>query len=246
MQSWNARDYQRHAAFVPQLGAPLLDLLAPAAGERILDLGCGDGALTAQIARSGAHVVGVDSSPEMIAAARARGLDAHVADGAALNFSEEFDAVFSNAALHWIRDADAVIAGVRRALKPEGRFVGEFGGHGNVAAICVALLAVLEKRGAPIADALPWRFPTVEDYRRRLEAHGFAVEDIALVPRPTPLPTDIGGWLDVFASGVFALLPEAERAAARDDAVRLLRPVLCDSIGNWTADYVRLRFVARL
>src|SRR5512136_32102 len=114
MQSWNADDYQRHAAFVPQLGAPLLDLLAPVAGERILDLGCGDGALTAQIADKGAQVVGVDSSEDMIAAARARGLDAHVVNGGALVFEQEFDAVFSNAALHWMRDADAVIAGVRR------------------------------------------------------------------------------------------------------------------------------------
>ncbi|CAJ0866062.1 hypothetical protein AMST5_01824 [freshwater sediment metagenome] len=246
MQSWNANEYQRHAAFVPQLGAPLLDLLAPLAGERILDLGCGDGALTAQIADKGAQVVGVDSSDDMIAAARARGLDAHVVNGAALNFGQEFDAVFSNAALHWMRDADAVIAGVRRALKPGGRFVGEFGGHGNVAAICVALLAVLDARGVAIEDALPWYFPTVEDYRARLEAHGFTVSEMSLIPRPTSLPTDIGGWLDVFASGVFERLAPQERVAAREDAIRLMRPALCDTAGNWTADYVRLRFAARL
>ncbi|WP_442754019.1 class I SAM-dependent methyltransferase [Methylocystis sp. JAN1] len=246
MQDWNSADYQRHAAFVPRLGAPLLDLLAPAAGERILDLGCGDGALTAQIAQNGVSVVGVDASPAMVEAARARGLDARVADGASLNFDREFDAVFSNAALHWIRDADAVIDGVRRALKPGGRFAAEFGGHGNVAAICVALIATTKKHGARAESLLPWYFPTADDYRRRLETHGFRVDDIALMPRPTPLPTNIGGWLDVFASGVFAMLPEERRRAARDDAIDLLRPVLSDGQGNWTADYVRLRFVARL
>ena len=177
----------------------------------------------------------------MIAAARARGLDAHVVNGAALNFGQEFDAVFSNAALHWMRDADAVIAGVRRALKPGGRFVGEFGGHGNVAAIRVALLAVLDARGVAIEDALPWYFPTVEDYRARLEAHGFTVSEMSLIPRPTSLPTDIGGWLDVFASGVFERLAPQERVAAREDAIRLMRPALCDTAGNWTA---RLREVA--
>jgi trans-aconitate methyltransferase len=246
MRDWDAAGYQRHAAFVSQLGAPLLDLLAPVAGERILDLGCGDGALTTQIAQSGASVIGVDASPQMVEAARARGLDAHIADGVALNFNQEFDAVFSNAALHWMRDADAVIDGVRRALKRGGRFVAEFGGHGNVAAICVALLATVKKHDANAENVLPWYFPTPDDYRRRLEAFGFRVLDIELIPRPTPLPTDIGGWLDVFASGVFAMLAEDKRRAARDEAIDLLRPVLCDSQGNWTADYVRLRVVARL
>jgi trans-aconitate methyltransferase len=246
MQAWDAADYQCHAAFVPRLGAPLLDLLAPLAGERILDLGCGDGALTSQIAQRGASVVGVDASAQMVEAARARGLDAHIADGAALKFNQEFDAVFSNAALHWMRDADAVIDGVRRALKPGGRFVAEFGGHGNVAAICVALLATVKKYATNAENVLPWYFPTPDDYRRLLDAHGFRVLDIALIPRPTPLSTDIGGWLDVFASGVFATLAENKRRAAREEAIDLLRPVLCDGRGNWTADYVRLRVSARL
>ncbi|WP_424362783.1 class I SAM-dependent methyltransferase [Methylocystis parvus] len=246
MRDWDAAGYQRHAAFVPQLGAPLLDLLAPVEGERILDLGCGDGALTLQIAQSGASVVGVDASPQMVQAARARGLDAHISDGAALNFDQEFDAVFSNAALHWMRDADAVIDGVRGALKPGGRFVAEFGGHGNVAAISVALLATVRKYGANAEDVLPWYFPTPDDYRQRLEAFGFRVLEIGLIPRPTPLPTDMGGWLDVFASGVFATLAADKRRSARDEAIDLLRPVLCDEQGNWTVDYVRLRVLARL
>ena len=194
-QRWQADSYQRHTGFVPVLGAAVLELLAPCPGERILDLGCGDGALTEKLVAAGADVVGVDASDSMIAAARARGLDARLGCGQKLEFDGAFDAVFSNAALHWMLDPDAVIAGVHRALRPGGRFVGEFGSHGNVAAITVALLAVLDRRGIDGAAANPWYFPTAEAYRRRLEAGGFEVGSIAPVPRPTPLPTDMEGWL---------------------------------------------------
>lgn len=246
MQVWNARSYREHACFVPELGAPLLELLAPKDGERILDLGSGDGALTELIVKSGARVVGVDSSAEMVKAASSRGLDARIMDGGALAFDREFDAVFSNAALHWMRDPDAVIAGVRRALKPNGRFVGEFGGHGNIAAIVVALVAIMKSRGVFSEGEVPWYFPTPTEYCERLEAHGFSVSTIALIPRPTSLPTDVRGWLDTFANGVFDRLPDKERHSARDEAIELLRPALCDARGNWTIDYVRLRFLARL
>jgi SAM-dependent methyltransferase len=155
-------------------------------------------------------------------------------------------AVFSNAALHWMRRPDAVIAGVQRALVPGGRFVGEFGGHGNVAAITVALVAVLERRGLDGAAAIPWYFPTPEDWRRRLEAQGFTVESLELIPRPTPLPTDMAGWLDTFAGAFLGRLPAPQRATARDEVLDLLRPCQCDERGRWTADYVRLRFAARL
>jgi SAM-dependent methyltransferase len=182
----------------------------------------------------------------MIAAARARGLDARVMDGEDLCFEDEFDAVFSNAALHWMRRPADVIAGVRRALRPGGRFVGEFGGHTNVAAIIVALIAVLDRRGVDGAAAIPWYFPTPEAYRAELEAQGFAVGSIDLIPRPTPLPSDMAGWLETFAEGIFAGLAPQERPAARDETIALLRPCLCDTAGRWTADYVRLRFMARL
>jgi len=245
-QTWNADGYQTNAGFVPKLGRPVLELLAPRAGERILDLGCGDGALTEELVAAGAVVTGVDASPEMIAAARARGLDAHVVDATALGFEAAFDAVFSNAVLHWVKDADAAIAGVRRALKPGGRFVGEFGGHGNVAAIVTALVAVLERRGVDPMAVFPWFYPTPEAYGRRLEAAGFRVGTIMLVPRPTPLPTGMAGWLATFANPFYGALPAAERAAALEETVALLRPALCDDEGRWTADYVRLRFAATL
>jgi SAM-dependent methyltransferase len=246
-QDWEAQRYARNARFVADLGQPVVELLAPRAGERILDLGCGDGALTRRLAELGCSVVGVDAGPDMIRAARALGLDARVVDGHALPFEREFDAVFSNAALHWMkRDPQAVIAGVARALRPGGRFVGEMGGQGNVAAITVALLAVLERRGLDGRAVHPWYFPTPAAYRARLERQAFVVETIELLPRLTPLPTGMSGWLETFAEPFFKLLPEADRASAKEEAVELLATSLRDEAGAWTADYVRLRFRATL
>jgi trans-aconitate methyltransferase len=242
MNTWSPEGYLRHAGFVPALGAGVLDLLDPQPGERVLDLGCGEGTLTQDILARGAEVVGVDSSEAQIAAARARGLDARVMDGEALTFDGEFDAVFSNAAMHWMTGADAVIAGVRRALKRPGRFVAELGGHGCVGAIHVATRAVLARRG--VVMDMPWYFPTVEEYGARLTMQGFSIEDIRLFPRPTPLPTGIVGWLDTFASPVLGQLPAEDRAVAVGEIADLLRPALCDPSGRWTADYVRLRFRA--
>jgi trans-aconitate methyltransferase len=246
-QEWKADRYAEHAHFVPTLGQAVLDLLNPQAAEHILDLGCGDGVLSEKIKAAGATVLGVDASADMIAAAKHRGIDARVMDGFNLAFSAEFDAVFSNAALHWMkRDPEAVIAGVRRALKPGGRFAGEMGGHGNVAAITVAMFAVLERRGvANAATNSPWYYPTVDDYRSKLEHAGFVVEYIELIPRPTALPTDMGGWLKTFAMPLIRLLPAADQGATLDEVVELLRPALCDEKGRWTADYMRLRFLAR-
>jgi SAM-dependent methyltransferase len=224
---------------------PLVELLAPRPGERILDLGCGDGALTARLAELDCEVIGVDADPDMVRAARERGVDARLADGAALPFVREFDAVFSNAALHWMKaDPDRVLAGVARALKPGGRFVGEFGGHGNVAAISVALLAALARRGIDGRAVHPWFFPTPQEYRTRLERHGFTVQVIELVPRPTLLPTGMEAWLGVFADPFLVEVPAEDRPSVRKEAITLLEPVLCDTTGNWTADYVRLRFAA--
>ncbi|MGA9042085.1 MAG: methyltransferase domain-containing protein [Terriglobales bacterium] len=246
-QEWKADRYAEHAHFVPALGQAVLDLLNPRPEERILDLGCGDGVLSEKIKAAGATVVGVDASEDMIAAAKARGIDARVMDGFNLAFDAEFDAAFSNAALHWMkRDPSAVVSGVRRALKPGGRFAGEMGGHGNVAAITVALLAVLERHGVSNAAASsPWYFPTVDDYRARLEQGGFVVEYIELIPRPTPLPTDMTGWLKTFGMPLIKVLPQEDQSAALNEAMELLRPALCDEKGRWTADYIRLRFLAR-
>ena len=246
-QEWKAERYAKNARFVADLGQAVFDLLNPQPGERILDLGCGDGALTERLASAGAHVVGVDASSDMVNAARLRGIDARVANGGSLDFNSEFDAVFSNAALHWIkRDPDAVISSVHRALKPGGRFAAEMGGHGCVAAIAVALCATLQEHGVPNPAGLsPWYFPTPDEYSARLERAGFQVEYIALIPRPTPLPTGMRGWLDTFAIPFAKSLPENERDEFLNEATDKLRPALCDAQGRWTADYVRLRFLAK-
>ncbi|MGH7231641.1 MAG: class I SAM-dependent methyltransferase [Nitrospiraceae bacterium] len=240
---WDAERYAANARFVADLAADLIDQMAVKPGERILDLGCGDGVLTEKLAAAGATVIGVDTAPGLLAAAKARGLDVRFVDGETLPFQNEFDVVFSNAALHWMKHADGVITGVRRALKPGGRFIGEFGGHGNVAAIRVALMAVLARRGAPAID--PWYFPTADEYREKLEAGGFEVLSTRLIPRPTALPSDMAGWLDLFTDVFFTPLPPEDREAARDEVISLLKPVLRDKHGRWTADYVRLRFMAR-
>ncbi len=244
-QVWNAGDYDANARFVSDLAGAVFEWLAPQPGERILDLGCGDGALTEQLVAAGSEVVGVDSSENFVDAAQKRGLDARHMDGHALQFSEEFDAVFSNAALHWMTKPVDVIAGVRRALKPGGRFVAEFGGHGNVAAIVTAMRAVAVQRGTDASSAMTWFFPTPEEYSSLLRDEGFEVKRAGLYPRPTPLKTGVEAWLKLFGLPFFEQFGD-ECDAAISDVVGLLAPSLRDVGGNWMADYVRIRVEAHL
>lgn len=242
-QTWNLDDYMNNARFVPQLASDVVAWLAPRPGERILDVGCGDGALTEKLAQMGANVVGVDASPELLAAARARGLNVHLADAQTLPFDREFDAVFSNATLHWVRDHGAAARGAYRALVTGGRFVGEFGGHGNVAAICTAFRAVAAKWGLSEL-AMPWTYPTTEEFEAVLTTAGFRIGKVALIPRPTPLPTGMSGWLQTFASRLVGQFPEGTREQVLQEVEAALRWSMCDSRGRWHADYVRLRFEA--
>jgi trans-aconitate methyltransferase len=243
VQTWDPATYARNARFVSDLGSPVVELLAPQPGERILDLGCGDGALTRKLVDLGCEVVAVDSSAPQIEAARKLGLDARVMDAEALPFQEEFDAVFSNAVLHWIKRADPMIAAVYRSLKPGGRFVAECGGHGCVQ-IRTALVAALDRRGMEGEARVPWYFPTPGDYATRLERAGFRVDSIALIPRPTPLPGDITGWLETFAQNFLQGLSGGEQAEYLREVRAALEPQLRDRTGTWVADYVRLRFAA--
>ena len=246
-QTWDPQQYEQHGAFVHGLAGEVLDWLAPLSSERILDLGCGDGQLSLRIAASGATVVGLDSSPPMIAAARALGIDAAFGDAEAIPFeAHSFDAVFSNAALHWVRNHDAMLSCVKRVLKPGGRFVAEFGGFGNIAAIRVAMRTAIERFGHDGSKDDVNYYPTPAIYTCRLQQHGFTVERMDLIPRPTPLPEGgMKGWIKTFRRGVLESLPEEARDKIVDEAVRMLAPALRDEEGNWTADYVRIRFIAR-
>lgn len=244
-QVWNAQAYDKNARFVSTLGKGVVELLDPQSNERILDLGCGDGVLTREIAATGATLVGVDGSQNFVETAQAQGIDARKMDGQKLTFKHEFDAVFSNAALHWMLEPEKVIAGVACALKPGGRFVGEFGGFGNVAAISAALNAVGASMDGDLSLAGPWFFPTSDHYAKLLHEGGFEVTYINSFYRPTPLPTAIRGWLETMRAPFFEQFG-SEIEIAYERVIAALRPSLCDDQGNWMADYVRLRFSARL
>ncbi len=245
-QHWDPDRYARNARFVADLGAGVVELLNPQKGERILDLGCGDGALTRKLVEMGCEVVGVDASPDQIAAAKKSGLDARVTDCQALDFDHEFDAVFSNAALHWMKNADAVIAGVKRALRPGGRFVAEMGGVGCVIKIRTAVEQALARHGIDGPARNPWFFPTGEEYATKLQQHGFSIYFLSLFDRPTELPGAVTDWLETFAEPYTSALPSNERGAFCREVEEILRPRLRQPDGRWVADYVRLRFGAKL
>lgn len=245
-QTWNPESYGRDGAFVHGLAGGVLEWLAAQRGERILDLGCGDGKLTKRIVETGASVVGVDASTQMVAAARARGIKADNGAAEKLPYPDHvFEAVFSNAVLHWVRGQDEMLTQVRRVLRPGGRFVAELGGHGNIASIRVAFASVAARHGFTSLGERGNYYPTAEAYTRRLERHGFALQKLSLFPRPTLLPASgMAGWLNTFYRGALDVLPEQLRESAVNETVALLSPVLLDHDGRWTADYVRLRFIA--
>jgi trans-aconitate methyltransferase len=244
VQRWDPDRYARNARFVADAGECLVEMLDPQPGERILDLGCGDGALTERLVAAGCQVVGIDASHEMVAAASARGLDARVMDGARLEFAGEFDAVFSNAALHWMRDLPAVLAGVWSALRPGGRFVGELGGDGNVETVVAAIRETLMRRGIDADAVNPWIFPSPEAFRSALREIGFQVHAADLIPRPTPLPGEIEAWLETFAESFLNRVAANERPMAFAEVREILAPRLQEPDGRWVVDYVRLRFAA--
>jgi trans-aconitate methyltransferase len=224
---------------VAALGQAALDLLDPQRGERILDIGCGDGTLTKRIAEQGAAVTGIDNSLEMIHAAHAKGVDALVVDASDMHFDSEFDAAFSNAALHWMPDKSAVAAGIFRALKAGGRFAGEMGGAGNIRKLREALDEELVIRGhVPPVEAANW-YPSPEEFAGVYEAAGFKEVDARLIERPTPLDSGIAEWVTTFRRGWL------DRAGVPEDERSEIGAAVADRFGSNVADYVRLRFTMR-
>ena len=236
---WDAADYARVGSFVSELGQAALDLLDPQSGERILDIGCGEGSLTKKIIDRGATVLGIDNSPEMIAAARANGVDALLLPAEDMQFFAEFDAAFSNATLHWVLQKEQAARAIYRALKPGGRFAGEMGGEGNIARLQQVVDEEMILRGyAPPVEAHNW-YASPEDFAAVYEAAGFREVDARLIERPTPIPHGIADWVLTFRKGWLdrAGVPQEERAD--------LAANVADRFGAGPADYVRLRFVMR-
>ncbi|GGF97366.1 class I SAM-dependent methyltransferase [Paenibacillus abyssi] len=245
---WQAEKYDHAMGYVTQFGGELLDLLVPKSGERIADWGCGTGDLASRIASKGADVTGIDGSAEMIERARAKypKLTFLVADGQLYRQEQAYDAVFSNAALHWMTDANSTAEGISCSLRPGGRLVAEFGGHGNIALVIEALKAAFKQIGQEESLLLPWYFPTVGQYASLLEKHGLFVNAAVCFDRPTKQEGGENGlalWLDAFAGGILSQLDEQRRS----DVISIMHVCLYPKLfrdGEWILDYRRLRIIA--
>ena len=248
-KDWNASLYDAKHDFVWKYGSDVISLLDPQAGERILDLGSGTGHLTEQIAQSGAQAIGVDRSAEMVRSARSAypKLKFEISDARNLAYRDEFDAVFSNATLHWIREPEFVLQGVFRALRPGGRFVAEFGGKKNIHAMQEAFdLVLVELGAAEPGEVQPWYYPSVSEYSTLAEKNGFEVRLITLFDRPTGLADGAAGmknWINMFATDYLAKAGESRREKFLGRVEEILRTKLFRD-GQWWADYRRLRLAA--
>ena len=243
-QNWNATEYVKHASFVPKMANEVVGLLNPKEGEAILDIGCGDGELARILIDKGCSVIGVDSSPSMIDMAIKRGIESYVLDAHKIPYEYKFDAVFSNAALHWLTQPEKAIKSAYLALKESGRFVAEFGGKGNIAALLKAMQEAFEEYTEFGEFHMPWFFPSVEEYQGLLEQAGFHVNYIELIKRPTPLKSGVEKWLAIFAEGITSHLSQEQKNVFLRSVKGKLHSVLYTEQNGWVADYVRLRFKA--
>jgi SAM-dependent methyltransferase len=246
--NWNALLYDQKHSFVSEYGKSLIPLLEPQPNESILDLGCGTGHLTKTIAETSAHVVGIDSSASMIETARTTypDLEFLVADARNFSFPMPFDAIFSNAALHWIPEAEEVVRSIAAALKPGGRFVAEFGGKGNIATIISALQQSLREVANIEAD-FGWYYPSIGEYTSLLERYGLTVRLALLFDRPTKLEDGKKGlrnWLQMFRGNMLQNMPDETKSQVIERTEERAHDLLFKG-DHWIADYRRLRVVAR-
>lgn len=243
-QTWNPDTYNNGARFIIEFGKPVLEMLNPKQGERILDLGCGTGIIARQLADMGCEVVGIDSSAEMVEAAKKLGVDARLIDAVEVESTKKFDAVVSNAAIHWMPDKYAVVRNVWKALKPGGRFVAECGADGCIRIVREGIKLALTKRGIDYKSRNPWKFCEYGEFLELLKAQGFKVEYIARIDKPTALEdSGLRKWLIVCTASHTEGFSEEEKSAFYDDVEAYCKPILFKN-GVWYVDYVRLRFVA--
>ncbi len=241
--TWNADKYKKHAIFVSNLAFPVVELLNPQPNEKILDLGCGEGTLAVEIEKLGAKVIGVDLSESMVQKTKEKGIEAYVMSATDLTFENKFDAVFSNAVLHWVKEDKKAIQKISKSLKVNGRFVAEFGGYGNIKFLTDAIKEVFDKHQEYGKFNNPWYFPKDKDYKKLLEDNGFKVEYIKLIPRATKID-DISNWLDIFANGIISHLSYKQQVQFKKEVREILKPKIYSKKDGWVADYVRLRLKA--
>jgi len=243
INKWDADKDNRHADFVSNLAFPVVDLLDPQENERVLDLGCGDGTLATEIEKFKTKVVAVDLSESMVEKTKEKGIEAYVMSATALPFENEFDAVFSNAVLHWVKEPETAVVRIADSLKSGGRFIAEFGGYGNIRYLTEAMQEVFDMHKEYGECKIPWYFPKETEYKALLEANGFTVDYIELIPRPTMID-DIANWLDIFANGIVSHLTQEQQNSFKQEVRTVLKPKIFDENDGWVADYVRLRLKA--
>ena len=241
--NWNANNYNKHADFVSILATPVVELLKPKKDEKILDLGCGDGTLAVEIEKAGSKVIAVDLSEDMVEKTKEKGIEAYVMSATELTFQDEFDAVFSNAVLHWIKEPEIAIQKIYNSLKDEGRFIAEFGGYGNIKHLTDTMQNVFRIHPEYGEFNNPWYFPKADDYKRVLENGGFKISYIKIIPRPTKID-DISNWLNIFANGIVSHLTREQQINFNNEVREILKPIIYSKKEGWVADYVRLRLEA--
>lgn len=245
--NWNANLYDQKHSFVSKYGSNLIDLLAPKQGEKILDLGCGTGDLAKKLDDVGVNVVGVDKSQNMVAQALSKYPHIHfkVRDAASLGYNREFDAVFSNATIHWIKQPEQALNSIYQCLKPGGRFVAEFGGKGNVQIITDEIIQQLKQAGIDYRmEQFPWYYPSIGEYTSLMEEIGFRVIFAEHFDRPTPLDGENGlrNWIEMFGCQMFAGIDKDKIDGIITKVETNLKEILYKN-GLWAADYKRIRII---